>query len=99
MGDLVFQCCVIIDTPNNLRESFLTINVIGHDMAKDNFTTVRISKDLHSRIKKLIAEGKLEGSHTVSGFVNHAVEERLYFIRSLNRAPSPEDDVEDDGGI
>jgi len=59
-------------------------------MAKDNFTTVRISKELHSRIKKLIKEGKLEGNHTVSGFINHAVEDRLLYIRSINEPTTPD---------
>ena len=59
-------------------------------MAKDNFTTVRISRELHFRIKKLIKEGKLEGSHTVSGFINHAVEDRLLYIRSINEPTTPD---------
>ena len=63
---------------------------MGHRMAKDNFTTVRISKELHSRIKILIKEGKLEGNHTVSGFINHAVEDRLLYIRSINEPTTPD---------
>lgn len=68
-------------------------------MSKDKFTTVRISSDLHLRIKKLIKDGKLEGSHTVSGFVNHAVEERLLFIRSINVPEPREDETEDEDNI
>lgn len=70
-------------------------------MPTENFTTVRISKELHARIKRLIREGKLEGNHTVSGFVNHAVEERLLYIRSVNRPQTnlqPKDVVDDGDG-
>lgn len=58
-------------------------------MPTDNFTTVRISRELHARIKRLIDEGKLEGTHTVSGIVNRAVEERLLYVRSITE-PKPE---------
>lgn len=62
-------------------------------MPTENFTTVRISRELHARIKRLIREGKLEGNHTVSGFVNRAVEERLLYVLSIN---TPQPEVKDD---
>jgi hypothetical protein len=65
-------------------------------MPTERFTTVRISKELHTRIKALIREGKLEGNHTVSGFINHAVEERLLYIMYIRSIDSPQPKGNDD---
>lgn len=61
-------------------------------MAKDNWTTVRIPKSLHEKIKELI-EGERFGYRTVSGFINAAVQERLIELGEfIYETPSEKDD-------
>lgn len=55
-------------------------------MADDRFTTVRIPRELHERIKQLIQDRKELGYHTVSRFVDEAVKTQL---KMVDNAPKP----------
>jgi hypothetical protein len=66
-------------------------------MARENWTTVRIPKELHERVKEIIEKTDL-GYHTVSGFINEAVRARIIML-SNTPIDSPEDEEEGGGSL
>ena len=63
-------------------------------MAKDRFTTVRIPRELHKKIKDLIESRKDLGYHTVSGFIDRAVMDQLDKVDTGLKPPRGEDEEE-----